>query len=232
MITVVIPLYKGVTHLDFTGPHQVLSSLPEVDVRVASLGGLPICADGLTFSNLVDLEAIQSCQVLCVPGGLGCFQAMENPVFIAAIQRLAAKADYVTSVCTGSLILGAAGLLKGRRATTHWAWRHMLVEFGAVVGDDRVVRDGNIMTGSGITAGIDFALTLVAEVCGTDIAQYIQLMLEYAPAPPFEAGRPETAPAHISAAFMENMRDVLGDSRKRIHAAAQRVAEVSAVPAL
>ena len=116
MATVVIPLYEGVTHLDFTGPHQILACVPGMNVIVASLGGVSVESHGLTFGNLANLETQESCDILCVPGGLGCVSAIENPRFIEVIQSLAAKSQYITSICTGSLILGAAGLLKGRRA--------------------------------------------------------------------------------------------------------------------
>jgi len=115
-ITVVVPVYNGVTQLDFTGPHQFLSRTPDLHVRVASLDGQPVTADRLTFSNLEDLSAIKSCDVLLVPGGGGCLAAIENDVFLKEIARLGATARYLTSVCTGSLILGAAGFLTGRRA--------------------------------------------------------------------------------------------------------------------
>jgi len=126
MTTVVIPLYEGVTHLDFTGPHQFLSILPDADVIVASLDGASITSHGLTFSALADLETIERCDMLCIPGGTGCVAAIENARFLAAIRRLAGDAQHLTSVCTGSLILAAAGLLAGRRAACHWAWRDML----------------------------------------------------------------------------------------------------------
>lgn len=216
MTTILIPLYDGVTHLDFTGPHQFLSRVPGAEVVVASLGGEPIVSHGLTFANLVDLEKIEECDVLCIPGGLGCIPAIENTRFLSAIRRIAGEARYVTSVCTGSLILGAAGLLQGRRAACHWAWRDMLTAFGATPDDGRVVRDGNVITGGGVTAGVDFALLLIAELWGTDAAQTVQLWLEYAPAPPFNAGRPESAPTHIRNGFLEQMRNVLDDARRRV----------------
>ena len=200
-LTIVFALYPGVTHLDFTGPHQVLCRLPGAKTIAASLAGGAIEADGLTFANLTRLSAIEACDVLCVPGGLGCVEAMNDAAFLAQIRRLAGGARYVTSVCTGSLILGAAGLLKGRRAACHWAWRDLLPMFGAIPDAGRVVRDGNLFTGGGVTAGIDFALTLVAEIAGEAFAQSVQLGLEYAPAPPFNAGRPETAPAAILAGY-------------------------------
>ena len=189
-ITVVMPVYDGVTQLDFTGPHQCLSRTPDLQVRVASLGGQSITADHLTFSNLDDLAAIESCDVLLVPGGGGCVAAIENDAFINEIARL-------TSVCSGSLILGAAGFLSGRRAACHWAWRDLLPVFGAIVDDGRIVRDGNILSGGGVTAGIDFVLALIAELRGRRAAEMVQLGLEYAPQPPFNAGRPDTAPPEV-----------------------------------
>ena len=168
---IVIALYPGITHLDFTGPHQVLVRTPNVEVVVASLGGRDIAAEGLVFSQLADLAAIPSCDVLLVPGGLGAMEAMLDEAFLAEIRRLAADARYVTSVCTGSLILGAAGLLQGKRAACHWAWRELLAPFGAIVSDARVERDGRLFTGGGVTAGIDFALVLLAELAGTAYAQ-------------------------------------------------------------
>ena len=122
---------------------------------------------------------------------------MEDPQTLDFLNTQSHTARYVTSVCTGSLVLGAAGLLRGRRATTHWAYHDMLSTFGAIPIQERVVRDGNLFTGGGITAGIDFALTLAAELYSEAAAQLVQLQLEYAPAPPFNAGRPDTAPAHV-----------------------------------
>jgi transcriptional regulator GlxA family with amidase domain len=216
MTTILIPLCDDVTHLDFTGPHQFLSRVPGANVIAASLDSTPISSDGLTFANLADLAKVERCDVLCIPGGVGCISAIENKRFMEAIRRLASTAHYLTSVCTGSLILGAAGLLNGRRAACHWAWRDMLTAFGASPEDGRVVRDGNIVTGGGVTAGVDFALILIAELWGADAAQFVQLWLEYAPAPPFDAGRPESAPTHIRNGFLGQMGDVLDDARRRV----------------
>lgn len=198
-IHIVFALYPGVTHLDFTGPHQVLQRLPGAKVTVASLEGGEMEADGLTFAGLTPYFDIERCDILCVPGGFGTTGAMLDEAFMAQIRRLAKDATWVTSVCTGSLILAAAGLLQGRRAACHWAWRDQLSLFGAIPDPARVVRDGRYMTGGGVTAGIDFALTLMAEIVGPEFAQGIQLGLEYAPAPPFDSGRPETAPPEILA---------------------------------
>lgn len=202
---VLFPLYPGVTQLDFTGPHQVFSRLPGAKVITASMGGRDIEADGLVFARLADLRQVAHCDLICVPGGLGTTEAMLDDAFVREIRRLAAGATYVTSVCTGSLILAAAGLLTGRRAATHWAWRELLKPFGVIVDEARVVRDGNIFTGGGVTAGIDLALTVAAEVAGEDYAQGVQLGVEYAPAPPFECGRPELAPPEVLARVQRAM---------------------------
>jgi cyclohexyl-isocyanide hydratase len=223
MTTVLIPVYDEVTQLDFTAPHQFLSMVPDIKVIVASVDGSPVSSQGLHFDHLDDLESIKTCDVLCVPGGLGCIAAIENERFLSAVRRLAGTAQYVTSVCSGSLILGAAGLLKGRRAACHWAWRDMLPAFGAIPDDARVARDGNIITGGGVTAGIDFALTLISELRGADVAQCVQLGLEYAPAPPFDAGRPDSAPSHIRDAVTAQMESLLGDGRQRVATFASRM---------
>lgn len=223
-LTIVFPLYPGVTQLDFTGPHQFLARLPGTRTIVASTGGRPIAGDGLTFAELADLDPIERCDVLCVPGGLGCTDAMEDEAYMAAIRRLARTARYVTSVCTGSLILGAAGLLRGRRAACHWAWRDLLVPFGAIPDAGRVVRDGNLLTGGGVTAGIDFVLTLIAELAGETTAQMIQLGLEYAPAPPFNAGRPELAPPAILAETKARMATTMAKRREVVERAAAALA--------
>lgn len=207
---VLIPVYDGVTQLDFTGPYQFFSRTPQFQPVIASPGGVPVEADGLCFSKLADLNSQTDCDILCVPGGSGCTDAMQDEIFMAAIKRLADTASWITSVCSGSLILGAAGLIKGKRAACHWAWRDQLALFGAIPDASRVVKDGNVITGGGVTAGIDFALVVIAELCGKEAAMRVQLGLEYAPEPPFTAGRLETAPAEISqemiARLAENVR--------------------------
>lgn len=212
-IVIVFPLYQDMTQLDFTGPHQVLARLPGVELVVASLGAVPVHADGLTFAGLAQLETLTQCDVLCVPGGGGCAAAMQDEAYLAALRRLAAGARYITSVCTGSLILGAAGLLAGRRAACHWAYRELLALFGVVPDAGRVVRDGNLLTGGGVTAGIDFGLALAAELSDTATAQSIQLALEYAPEPPFDAGRPETAPAAVLGRVQAAQQPLLAERR-------------------
>lgn len=211
-LQILFALYPGVTHLDFTGPHQVLARTPNAEVIVASLGGADVDAEGLTFTNLADLAKVERCDVLCLPGGFGTTDAMLNDEFMGHIRRLGASATYLTSVCTGSLILGAAGFLQGKRAATHWAWRELLPSFGAIVSEARVERDGNVITGGGVTAGIDFALVMLEELAGRDYAEGVQLGLEYAPAPPFNSGRPELARPEVLAAVKARMAAAV-DSR-------------------
>ena len=221
-LTIVFPIYPGVTQLDFTGPHQFFSRLPGVKPIVASVESKPIIADGLTFSGLVPLEQVDRCDVLCVPGGAGCTDAIEDLQYMSAIQLLAEKARYITSVCTGSLILGAAGLLEGKRAACHWAGREFLSLFGAIPDAARVVRDGNIITGGGVTAGIDFALTLAAELTNPVIAQSVQLGLEYAPAPPFDCGTPDRAPADVLTRVRSRMAKTVVERRAALERSATR----------
>jgi cyclohexyl-isocyanide hydratase len=223
---IVFAVFPGVTQLDFTGPHQLFSSLPGSEVIVASVaGGTLESSGGLTFAGLRRLADIAACDIVCVPGGRGVTDnAIHDQVFLGELRRLAATAQFVTSVCTGSLALGAAGLLRGKHAACHWAWRETLALFGAIPDSGRVVRDGNIVTGGGVTAGIDFALSLVAEIAGPEVAQAIQLQIEYAPAPPFEAGSPETAPPAILARLREQNEAAAQQRRKAVEAAALRLA--------
>ena len=223
---IVFALFPGVTQLDFTGPYQMLCALPGASVILASTEGGSITSnEGITFADVRKLADIPACDVVCVPGGRGVTDnAIKDEVFLDELRRLAGTARYVTSVCTGSLALGAAGLLRGKRAACHWAWRDLLVPFGAIPDAGRVVRDGNVITGGGVTAGIDFALSLVAEMAGAETAQAIQLQIEYAPAPPFDAGVPETAPPAILARVRERMAGMADRRRGAVEAAAARLA--------
>ena len=198
---IVFILYPGLTQLDFTGPYEVLSRMPGAEVVVGSKeGGLLASESGLTFAGLTPLADIAQADLIMIPGGPGQTEAMLDAEFMAQVKRLGEGARYVTSVCTGSLILGAAGLLAGKRSGCHWAYRELLSAFGATPDRARVVRDGDVYTGGGVTAGIDIALTIVADLAGDATAKAIQLMLEYAPAPPFNSGRPETASPETVAA--------------------------------
>ncbi len=191
-------LFPRLTQLDMTGPFEVFTRLPGARVRLLWKQAGPVQSDsGLTMLADTALADCPQLDVICVPGGPGVAPLMEDEEVLAFLRRQAAVARYVTSVCTGALVLGAAGLLRGRRATTHWASHDFLAALGAVPVQGRVVRDGNIFTGGGVTAGIDFALTIAAELASPEVAQAIQLGIEYAPAPPFAAGTPETAPAAV-----------------------------------
>lgn len=220
---IVFAVFPGMTHLDFTGPHQFISRLPDSETIVASLDGGDVPADGLVFADTRRLAEIETCDLICVPGGAGALDWALNEAFIAEIRRLASSARYITSVCTGSLILGAAGLLKGKRAACHWAWRDLLPIFGAIPDEARVARDGNLITGGGVTAGIDFALTVLAEIGGDDLAQTIQLGLEYAPSPPFESGRPELAPPEILRGYTYRLAPLAESRRAQAVQAAARL---------
>ncbi|MES1158487.1 MAG: DJ-1/PfpI family protein [Terricaulis silvestris] len=214
---IVFILYPNLTQLDFTGPYEVLARLPDAEVAVASKNGGTITSEtGLTFAGLTRLADIERCDLICIPGGPGQTEAMQDADFMAEVRRLGEGASYITSVCTGSLILAAAGLLTGKRAGCHWAYRELLTLFGAIPDEARVVRDGAAITGGGVTAGIDFALTVAAELRGPEVAQTLQLMLEYAPSPPFTCGRPEIAPPELVervkqrfATFMQSRQRVM-----------------------
>jgi cyclohexyl-isocyanide hydratase len=187
-------LFPDITQLDMTGPYEVLTKLPGAEVHlvgktkqaVQAGGGMQILPT-TTYSECPQLDLV------CVPGGGGVNPLMEDEETLQFLRRQAAGARYVTSVCTGSLVLGAAGLLRGKRAATHWMSMDMLAAFGATPVHERVVVDGNTITGGGVTAGIDFGLTVAAEIAGPEVAKAIQLGIEYDPQPPFNAGSPAGA---------------------------------------
>ncbi|MET0308651.1 MAG: DJ-1/PfpI family protein [Sphingomonas sp.] len=189
-------LFPNVTQLDLTGPAQVLSRLGDAKLDLVAKSRDPVPTDAqfalLPTATFVDVPRTD---ILCVPGGFGTVAAMEDAETLDWLRRMAAEAQWVTSVCTGSLLLAAAGLLTGYRATCHWASRDQLAWFGAEPVAERVVFDRNRVTGGGVTAGIDFALALTAAIRGKDHARFVQLSLEYDPAPPFDSGSPERADA-------------------------------------
>ncbi|MET4097586.1 DJ-1/PfpI family protein [Arthrobacter sp. UYCu712] len=193
-LSIVVLLFPRVTQLDFTGPAQVFSKFPNTEVHLAwhSLDPVPTDA-GWCIVPTINLEECPSADVLFVPGGAGAFELFEDPVALDFLRRQALSARWVTSVCTGALALAAAGLLTGYRATSHWASLRMLEHFGVIPVSERVVRDGNRITGAGVTSGIDFAFTLAAELFGEDEARKIQLAIEYDPEPPFDHGSPRKA---------------------------------------
>ncbi len=186
--------FPGVQQLDLTAPYEVFVGVPDATVHLVAASLAPIrSATGLILAPTTTFADCPALDVLCVPGGVGVNALMQDGDALAFVRRQAEYARYVTSVCTGALVLGAAGLLQGVRATTHWAAHDLLSAFGAIPVRERVVRDGRFVTGGGVTAGLDFALTLAAELVGRERAEAIQLGHEYAPAPPFAAGTPETA---------------------------------------
>jgi cyclohexyl-isocyanide hydratase len=194
-------VFPLVQQLDLTGPYEVFASLPDAEMHLPAAGLAPVVtATGLVLAPTVTLADCPQLDVLCIPGGVGVNALLRDADVLDFIRRQAAGARFVTSVCTGALVLGAAGLLRGKRATTHWAAHDLLAGFGAIPVRARVVRDGALVTGGGVTAGIDFALTLVAELAGPAAAATIALQLEYAPAPPFDGGSPERAAPGVLAA--------------------------------
>jgi cyclohexyl-isocyanide hydratase len=194
-------LFPHLTQLDFTGPLQVLSRLPESRTHIVAKSLEPVPSDcGLGLVPTLTFKDCGQLDVICVPGGgVGVAAAMADSETVDFVRRQADGARYVTSVCTGAFILGAAGKLKGRRATTHWAYADLLPLVGATFVKSRVVRDGNVVTAAGVASGIDFALHLFAEIAGSEAAQAVQLGIEYDPAPPFATGHPDHAPASLAA---------------------------------
>jgi len=220
-----IVLFPRVTQLDFTGPLQVFSSVPGAKVHLIWKRIEPVPSDSVmsitpttTFADCPQLD------VLCVPGGVGTDDMVNDEEMLAFVKKQAEGARYVTSVCTGSLVLGAAGLLRGYRATTHWSQMEALAPFGAIPTHTRVCVDRNRLTGGGLTAGIDFALTLVSLMVDRKTAEAIQLRLEYNPAPPFNAGSPETAPAEVLAMMRERMAPTQQRRMENYRRAAERLA--------
>jgi len=221
---IVEAIYDGMTQLDFTGPHTIFTRLPNTEVIVASRDGGEVESDGdLVFARTRRLADIPRCDLLFVPGGMATTDIINDLAFMAEFSRLGAGARYLTSVCTGSLVLGAAGFLKGKRAACHWAWRDMLTLFGATPDLARVVRDGDVITGGGVTAGIDFALVVAADLAGEAFAQSLQLGIEYAPAPPFQSGRPETAPPKVLGTVQARYAELLPGRRAGALMAAARL---------
>ena len=220
-------LFEGLDQIDLTGPFEVLSRIPNSTYRIYGKTAEPVRdLKGLRLTPDAALADAPPLDVLHVPGGFGQEALMEDEEVLGWIRAQAAGARSVFSVCTGALLCGAAGLLKGRRATTHWASFHLLPLFGAVPVNERVVVDGNWVFAAGVTAGIDGALRLAAELRGVAAAQAIQLHMVYAPEPPFDSGTPETAPAAVLA---EARQAVAGITRQR-EATARRVAARLGIP--
>ena len=215
-------IFEGMDQLDLTGPFEVLSRIPNSTYRLygTDLRGIRDI-NGLRFIPDADLEAAPALDVVHVPGGSGQETLMEDEAVLSWIRRQATSAEAVFSVCTGALLYGAAGLLIGKRATTHWASFHLLPLFGAIPINERVVVDGSWVFAAGVTAGIDGALRLAAVLRGVEVAQLIQLEMEYAPEPPFSSGTPEAAPD----AVLDRARSLMADITAQREETARRVAD-------
>jgi putative intracellular protease/amidase len=204
---IVFLLFDGLTALDAVGPYEVLSRMPGAEVRFAGLtaGTIVTGDEKLRLATDAAIADIPSCDLLVVPGGFGTRALERNEQVLDWVRAIDKTTSITASVCTGSFVLAAAGLLKGRRATSHWAMRSRLADYGAIPVGERVVRDGKYATAAGVSAGIDFGLQLVLELCGADVASGIQLGIEYDPAPPLDAGNPDRAPAHVRDALLTRL---------------------------
>jgi cyclohexyl-isocyanide hydratase len=217
-------LFEGVDQIDLTGPFEVLSRIPNATYRIYGKTAAPVRdLKGLRLTPDATLEDAPPLDVLHVPGGFGQEALMDDEEVLAWIRRQAAGACSIFSVCTGALLVGAAGLLKGRRATTHWASFHLLPFFGAIPVNERVVVDGAWVFAAGVTAGIDGALRLAAELRGDAAAEAIQLHMVYAPEPPFDSGTPETAPAAILEQARQSMRGITAQREQTARRVAARL---------
>ncbi|PND35513.1 dimethylglycine dehydrogenase [Achromobacter pulmonis] len=191
-------LFEGLTQLDMTGPYEVLANAPGFTVDFVAKTRDPVrCDRGLRFVPTQTLASAPPCDLLVVPGGPGTDDAIVDPEWVDFTRRQGLAAGYVFGICTGSLLLGAAGLLRGKRASSHWRARELLARFGATPSGERLCVDGRLFTAGGVTSGIDMALLVVAQLCGEDVAKLIQLQIEYDPKPPFPGGTPETSEAAV-----------------------------------
>ncbi|UTW56767.1 DJ-1/PfpI family protein [Kordiimonas sp. SCSIO 12610] len=216
-MNIVFALFDMVTQLDFTGPAQILSRLPNATVHVAAKKVRPIQTDsGFSINPSTSFNECPQADILCVPGGFGVPDAIEEGTIVEFFKRQAGGAKYITSVCTGAFILGAAGLLEGKRATTHWAYTDLLKDVGARYTEGRVVVDGNTYTGGGVTAGIDFALMLASEVAGKQVSASLELGFEYNPMPPNGSGHPSIAPDEIAGPMKDRYVENVGMMAKAI----------------
>ena len=217
-------LFPGLTQLDLTGAYEVLARMPNTRVHLVASTLEPVQSEwGLTIVPDTTFADAPVLDVLCVPGGWGVDRRLDDDELLEFLRSRAERARYVTSVCSGALLLGAAGLLRGYRATTHWMSLDLLSFLGAEPVRHRVVCDGNRITGAGVTAGIDFGLAVAAELFGPTTAQRIQLAIEYAPAPPFESGAPDSAPDDVCRALRRDSHDALQRRRALVEAAARRL---------
>jgi cyclohexyl-isocyanide hydratase len=208
-------IFPRLTQLDMTGPYEVLARLPDTKVDLVAKTMNPVTTDrGMQIVPTVTYETCPPLDIVMVPGGPGQQDLMEDEAALSFLRKQAAGAKYVTSVCTGSLVLAAAGLLKGKRATCHWAAIDHLALLGAIPTRERVVVDGAVVTGAGVASGIDFALTLAAILEGEQVAREIQLQIEYDPDPPFDGGSPKTARPETIAALTARLAKLSEERRE------------------
>jgi len=220
-ISVAFLVFPNVTQLDLTGPAQVLSRLGNTSVNLVWKDKDPVPTDaGFPLLPTATFDDIDQVNILCVPGGLGTMEMMQDPEVLAWLQKAAANADWVTSVCTGSLVLGAAGLLKGYKSACHWASVDQLAFFGATPVRQRIVEDRNRFSGGGVTSGIDFALALAARIRGEDHAKFVQLAIEYDPHPPFDAGSPDKVSPDILKRYHALIEKAVPDREAKVKAIA------------
>jgi len=210
-------IFPDITQLDFTGPLQVLSRVPGATTHIAAESLDPVPTDcGLSLLPTTTFATCPDLDLICIPGGFGVVAAMTDKEVLAFVRRQAETARYVTSVCTGAFVLEAAGLLDGRRATTHWAYTDLLPAVGAVHEKARMVRDGKVVTAGGVTSGIDFGFLLVAEISGADVAEAIQLAIEYDPDPPFSSGHPDRASRNTMARVLPRYEESVRQYRQAL----------------
>ncbi|MGZ5957290.1 MAG: DJ-1/PfpI family protein [Myxococcaceae bacterium] len=222
-LTVGLLAFPDLTQLDLTGPYEIFARAPGMRaVVVGTRPGLIRSDSGLSLGTDCMLDDAPPLDVLCIPGGIGVNGLLTDDRVLDFVADRGARAAWVTSVCTGALVLGAAGLLRGYRATTHWLSLDLLADLGATPVEARVVRDRNRITGGGVTAGIDFALTLVAELHGREVAERIQLTIEYDPAPPFRSGSPRQAAGSLVAALRTDRARVQDERKRRLREALAR----------
>lgn len=219
-----ILIFPAVTQLDATGPAQVLARTPGATLHMVWKTLDPVKTDaGFSIVPTTTFKDCPPLDVICIPGGAGQIDLMNDAETLAFVAAQGEKARYVTSVCTGSLVLGAAGLLKGYKSACHWASRDLLTAFGAIPVAERVVRDRNRLSGGGVTAGIDFGLTLLAELAGPEVAQSVQLGLEYDPQPPFQSGSPEKAGPALTEKVKTQMEKMIARRQQANASAAARL---------
>lgn len=223
-INIGLILFPRLTQLDLTGPFEVFARIPNAKVHLIWKTLDPVISDvGLPIVPTITFDACPDLDVICIPGGPGMNALLEDDEVLTFVAREGAKARYVTSVCTGALVLGAAGLLKGYKAATHWASMDFLAAFGATPVKTRVCIDRNRVTGGGVTAGIDFGLYLAAQLTDRKTAEKIQLYMEYNPEPPFQAGSPDTAPAEVVTEFRGYVSGMLEQRRAAVERAAAKL---------